>query len=179
MAVLRPWMVLLIRLSPTDVSVAANPAGALPAGPVAELAVLTVPREGDGYLEGYLLVWNGVAAEAYLDNVEGDAFSRVRFVQPSDRSRIGAKEKQPGVTIPGHAELVMLQRGIHMHLTPKDPIAIGDTVTLDLAFRDGTVQTLSATVEGYRDADDLHHHDQSSAHWLEKLDGAAGRRGDD
>ncbi|WP_279483880.1 copper chaperone PCu(A)C [Aureimonas sp. SK2] len=175
MPIVRPWMVLLVSLSLTDMSIAARPASASSVGFVAEKAIVTVPRDGDGDLEGYLVVWNGVAGEARLETVTSDAFSRVQFVQHSDKSRNGVKEGRSGVSIPGHSELVMLQRGIHMHLTPKGAIAVGNVVTLELKFGDGTVQTLSATVEGDRNADDLHHHDQSSAEWLSKLDGLKAR----
>jgi copper(I)-binding protein len=177
MANARTWLVPLVWLSLAGLPATASSLGASSSALVAELAIVAAPpKGGDGDLEGYLVIWNGTSEEARLEAVLSGAFSHVRFVQPSTRSRDGVEEERSAVPIPGHSELVMLQRGIPMHLTPRDPISIGDRVSLDLAFRDGTVQTLSARVKGDREADDIHHHDPSNPEWLGKLDEAAARR---
>lgn len=87
MATARPKSVSLVALALTGMSVAAGPASAS-AALVAELAIVTASSEGDGDLEGYLVIWNGLAKEVHLETVADNAGAeRIRPAAPRASAR--------------------------------------------------------------------------------------------
>ncbi|MCM2505681.1 copper chaperone PCu(A)C [Aureimonas altamirensis] len=121
------------------------------------------------------MVWNGTTSAALLTNVESEAFSDVGFAQSSRTGDHIAKIELSNVLIPAHSELVMLQRGVHLHLTPNRPMALGDVFILRLAFADGSTRSVSGTVQAEGQADDIHHHDPLRPEWLRVLNESAGK----
>ncbi|WP_186400470.1 copper chaperone PCu(A)C [Stappia sp. P2PMeth1] len=102
----------------------------------------------------YLTIWNGTTSSENLIGVESDSFTGVTVF----RNTFGRRERMNSVlTIPAHAELKMVEPGVHLALdgfvaNPLQP----NTMPLTLRFeRSGSI-TVNAKI--VQDRSELTHH---------------------
>lgn len=102
----------------------------------------------------YLTIWNGTTSSENLVSVESDSFTGFKV----SRNTFGRRERISNVlTIPGHAELKMVEPGIHLTLNgfvanPLRP----NTIPIRLRFEGGGSITMNAII--VQDKGDLTHH---------------------
>lgn len=126
-----------------------------------EHAEIILAPPGGKMMAGYLAIWNGTAQQADLTKLESAAFGSVSLHNTVVEDGVARMRPLDGVPIPGHAELLMRNGGIHLMLgNPTTELQAGDTVDLDLTFHDGTRVSGTARIlpVGAKPTD--HHHDE-------------------
>lgn len=130
---------------------------------VVEHAEIVLAPPGAMMMAGYLAVWNGTGAKARLVSVESEMFGSISIhntIVTGDVARMRPVEAPR--SIPGHAELLMKNGGIHLMMSdPKGPLAAGDAIPIALVFEDGSRIATSARVlaPGGKTID--HHHGEA------------------
>ena len=112
-----------------------------------EHAEIILAPPGGKMVAGYLTIWNGTAQQADLTNLESAAFGSVSLHNTVVEGGVARMRPLDGVSIPGHAELLMQRGGIHLMLgSPTTELKAGDAVDLELIFHDGTRVSGEATI---------------------------------
>jgi len=121
-----------------------------------EHAEVLIPPSNTSLPTMYLTIWNGTAFSENLVGVESDSFTGVTVFS----NTFGRREQRNDVlTIPSHAELKMMDPGVHMVLQEleADPLRQG-SVPIILRFDGDRSVTINARI--VQDREDLisHHH---------------------
>ena len=134
-------------------------AGAGAAAAEAHDAWIALGPPGDAPRAGYLGLRNPDAAPVTLIAVSSPAFAKVELHRSEQVDGQMRMRPVPRLEVPARGGIELAPGGLHLMLYgARVPLAVGERVTLTLAFADGTTLSVDAEVRDARDAGGHHHH---------------------
>lgn len=131
-------------------------------GPMATDPWIRLAPPGAGMLAGYLVLENPGDRSLELTSVSSPAFASAEIHRTEIIDGVARMIAEPRISIPAGERLVFEPGGRHLMLHgPVSALAEGQQVPLELAFSDGTILSLKATVRRSHDAGsdhDAHQH---------------------
>lgn len=119
---------------------------AAPALGVEDVRVLA-PLPGSEAAVAYLTIVNAGTADARLMGVHSPQYAAATLHSSEITDGVSRMRPLDALTVPAGERAALTEGGRHVMLTePRTPLAVGDPVSLELRFADGTLLVVDATL---------------------------------
>lgn len=118
-----------------------------PAGPALGVEDVRVfaPLPGTGTAVAYLTIVNGGTTEARLTGIRSPQYATATLHQSEVIDGVSRMRPIDAVTVPAGGRAALTEGGRHVMLTgPRTPLSVGDAVSLELRFDDGSLLVVDA-----------------------------------
>ena len=110
-------------------------------------------------LAGYIEIINDSDKPATLVHVTSNSFAKIELHQTRLENGLATMQRQDSITVPAKGSVLLEPEGMHMMLfNPVKPFKAGNTLQLELRFRNGNTMPVEFVVKKASGPDHSHHH---------------------